>query len=352
MACLHPLSPSSSSESEAENDEECMVEVGSYTVSQSTLLKVFSSLKTEELVMKSSKGPMISLLTDEFLAHINSAEVVCFCDSIVKQLQLCLETNKNGKIAMSSIWRRFHLLRLSTATRKQWQSCVHALHVSKDILTVCEMALQLVLKRTMESVVQQITASRQPNSLAQVQTDLSIRELNVIRYIAGCIVLKMKKKYPLHSSFFNDAVVCTYNCSGVGSIEDYSRIWVEQVDRGGLYHVSDGFFILLKQVESICRQYLDIRSTPTESLVTKIKENILGCPVVSGLWQDIVSGSPDDQHMCACILQSIVDLWINIRVHSFSKKWSDSLQANATVACHSKALRKTLKLKGTDKDSS
>ena len=116
MACLHPLSPSSSIESEAENDEECMVEVGSYTVSQSTLLKVFSSLKTEELVMKSSKGPKISLLTDEFLAHINSAEVVCFCDSIVKQLQLCLETNKNGKIAMSSIWRRFHLLRLSTAT--------------------------------------------------------------------------------------------------------------------------------------------------------------------------------------------------------------------------------------------
>ena len=62
----------------------------------------------------------------------------------------------------------------------------------------------------------------------------------------------------------------------------------------------------------------------------------------------IDSGSPDDQHLC--ILRSIVDLWINISVHSFSKKWSDSLQANAIVVCHTKVLRKTLKLKRTDKD--
>ena len=86
-----------------------------------------------------------------------------------------------------------------------------------------------------------------------MQTDLSIRELNVIRYTTVYVVLKMKKKYPVPSSFFDDAMICMYNCCGVGSIEDYSRIWVEQVDRGGLYHVSDGFFILLKQVECICR---------------------------------------------------------------------------------------------------
>ena len=264
MACLHPSSPSSS-ESEEENEEECMVEVGNYSVSQSTLLKVFSKLRTEELVTKSSKGAMISSLTDAFLSHINSAEVVSFCDNIVIQLQSCLQVNRKGKVSLTKLWRNFHLLRLSATTQNQWQSCVRIFGMSKDILTISETTLQLVLKRTMESVVQQITESKLPHSRPQVPTDLSIRELNVIRYIAGYVVLKMKKSIHFTPGFLM-MLWFVHDYNAVGSVDDYSRTWVEQVDRGGLYHVNDCFFNLLKQIECVCRQYLDTRIDPTESL--------------------------------------------------------------------------------------
>ena len=30
----------------------------------------------------------------------------------------------------------------------------------------------------------------------------------------------------------------------VNSVEDYTRLWIEQIDSGGLYHIGDDVFIL------------------------------------------------------------------------------------------------------------
>ncbi len=51
------------------------------------------------------------------------------------------------------------------------------------------------------------------------------------------------------------------------------------------------------------------------------------------------------------VLKAIVKLWINVRVHSFTHKWSDVLiQRKKEAAAHEKALRKSLKQRNTDKD--
>ncbi len=42
------------------------------------------------------------------------------------------------------------------------------------------------------------------------------------------------------------------------------HVWVDQVDRGGLYHVCDNFFSLLKEIEYVCRLHLDARTMPSE----------------------------------------------------------------------------------------
>ncbi len=72
--------------------------------------------------------------------------------------------------------------------------------------------------------------------------------------------------FPLHSSFFDHIVVTSYGYFDVSSLDEYSRIWTEQVDRGGLYNVSEDFHNLLKEIKCICRRYLDVRVVPTENL--------------------------------------------------------------------------------------
>ena len=49
-------------------------------------------------------------------------------------------------------------------------------------------------------------------------------------------------------------------------------------------------------------------------------------------------------------MKSIIVLWRNIRVHSFAKKWAEKLDTGPWHV--PKSTRKTLKRKGTEKDSS
>jgi len=163
--------------------------------------------------------------------------------------------------------------------------------------------------------------------------------------MAGYIVLKLKKKSK-YSSFFNEHLVNTNHYANVVTVEDYSHVWVEQTDRGGLCKVNDSFFAFLKEMEFICRKYLDTRTAPVEPLMSRIREDITNSCISS--WQKICSNN--DSIM---LLEYIANLWLNIRVHSFAKHWADTLESKAKkkagTSGHTKALRKTLKQIGTKK---
>ena len=100
-------------------------------------------------------------------------------------------------------------------------------------------------------------------------------------------------------------------------------------------------------MECICRKYLDTRSNPESRLNTKIEEECLKCQVVILTWSKI-SHSISQDVRCA-MLKAIVKLWVSIRVHSFAESWSDKMQADTLH--HTKALRTSLKRKGTEKDA-
>ena len=301
---------------------------------------------SEDIVVKSSKGPLISVLIDALIQ--SSCEAVnVFNGNIVQSVQVCLKANKKGKIAMSTLWRNFHVLRLSSKTRAMWHACIQALNLPHEVLEVSEVTLQVVLKRMMQNVIKQLTVSRQTQTPHTEAAELSIRELNVIRYIAGYVVLKLKRKFPMSTDILDHAVDTTFTCTeNILTVQDYSRMWTEQVDRGGLYHVHDDFFNLLIEMEYICRRYLDVRVTPSDCISKRIKEDILESTKITNLWSGITTS--DEKNL---IFNAIIKLWINIRVHSFAQNWSDLLQAQATAVVHEKAIRKTLKRKGTEKDN-
>lgn len=315
----------SSSDSDSDCDEE--LEVGNYSIPHSALLTALSKLKDEELIVKSSKGPSVAALVQAFLANMTAVEVIKFNDDILKQLQSCLSANKKGRIIVSKLWRNFHVLRLSASTKTMWQSCTDIFCLPDDVAAVSDMTLQLLLKRIMQDIIRQLTIVDQSHSPAHI--DLSVKECNIVRYIAGYVIFKMKKKFPLHSVFFDRMVVTTYDYINISSVDEYSRIWVEQVDRGGLYNVSEEFYNLLREVECVCRRYLDVRVAPSEKLADTICKDTLECPAVIGLWHSL---SPSDNIMH--ILKAIIKLWTNIRVHSFTRQWTDALRIQTAAAFH------------------
>ena len=97
---------------------------------------------------------------------------------------------------------------------------------------------------------------------------------------------------------------------------DYTRIWADQLDRGGLVHVTDTFYNLLVALENICRKYLNIRITPREDVFHKIIG--LHSVHVGKVWDELVQLMIPPEKSKE-LLDFAVKLWTNIRVHSLQR---------------------------------
>ena len=90
---------------------------------------------------------------------------------------------------------------------------------------------------------------KQPIQKTHDDSNISEREENVVRYMSGYVAVKLLKKYRkgnasgaeknkwryfvrvLKEMKCEDQPVCD------DTLEDYTKAWSEQIDRGGLYHV-------------------------------------------------------------------------------------------------------------------
>ena len=179
--------------------------------------------------------------------------------------------------------------------------------------------------------------------------------------MAGCVIFKLQKKYsqatitPLkhhaHQVYVHllESMKSNFNEDGVRSVEDYTRFWSEQIDRGGLYHIEDNVFILFTEIELVCRKFLDVRTTPTEHIQSKIIDAALDSHDVLTYWQDLTEHklSENCDVDSSELLRAIITLWSTIRIHSFAEGWTDKFQKS-----FKKGTRKTLQQKNTPKDSS
>ncbi len=109
--------------------------------------------------------------------------------------------------------------------------------------------MQLVIDRTSKAMIAKQTKSKSekgPRRMPSASLPLSMREKNAIRYMAGYVILKLKNKLSKKMKSGTEKrkwfvkVLTSMRMSGVDndhvtSAEDYTKAWVEQVDRGGLY---------------------------------------------------------------------------------------------------------------------
>ena len=59
------------------------------------------------------------------------------------------------RIALTQVWRNFHVHTLSPTIKATWNACISALHLSPDVSKVGELTLQLIL-HLMHVVVKQM----------------------------------------------------------------------------------------------------------------------------------------------------------------------------------------------------
>ena len=165
--------------------------------------------------------------------------------------------------------------------------------------------------------------------------ELSFEEKNAINYIGGYIIKQLHTRVVTRKNFV-DALQLLQSDLPTG-LE--SAQWTETVDRGGLTHINEMFYLCLVAIEKVYKSCIcgqdasqlgDIRNT--------IADKVLDDVDVKFYWDLATPVEVGDE-----LLQMVVDLFLTVRSHAFTKGFMENYkQSNKTGTQKSKSLRKKL----------
>ena len=185
----------------------------------------------------------------QILSNVSSPAYAQIATSIHLNLTHLLNSSKRYRLpsrAIGELWAKFHRLRLHPVILSSWEQFVKDASIKGDEV---HLTLQLVIDRLLKQLINQQAKVTTQKSFTSNQ--LTVREQNAIRYMAGYIAIKLQKRYKCHSSnptlqkkhkiFVAVLTKMTADNQppGVETLDDYTRLWSELIDRGGLYHIND-----------------------------------------------------------------------------------------------------------------
>ena len=125
----------------------------------------------------------------------------------------------------------------------------------------------------------------------------------------------------------------------------YTKLWVEQVNRGGLFHINDAYLIFrAMELASRCVLSVDqVTSHPTLEIQQEMENAIMNDPSVTVHWNYMLTKVVDlETDESDELLGEIVDNWVKIHGHSFTSGWVEQYQIATKQSTKKKGLRKSL----------
>lgn len=147
--------------------------------------------------------------------------------------------------------------------------------------------------------------------------------LTTLRYAAGYVLRLIKqreemKKSPNHAivGWINQPRVSTAidsgtsSCSG-DSYQQFTKQWIEKVNRGGLFLICDSVYELFQSMETVLRQYLHLLSTDHSVNIDQVIDFILRDNEVQLNWSNLATDLNEEDS--STLSKSFVHLWVTIR---------------------------------------
>ena len=174
---------------------------------------------------------------------------------------------------------------------------------------------------------------------------LTVDEHNALRYAAGYVLLSIKRK----NSFDNPSLVAWIEkqtdvsgaVNGV-SYSQFTKMWIEKVNRGGLLLVSDNMYHVFHAIEMVLRQFLKGMTENHGLEKDKVTNVIYDDNEVQYFWS-IMSIIDIDEESSERLLKDIIRLWITVRGFSYASSIVEDYKRSCGALKRKKSLRKELK---------
>ena len=285
----------------------------------------------------------------ELVRKRNDEAVLQFTASVEKRLSMIVEqsfakTTGKHSSKREKMWSEFHKFR-SHDLFSIWNRMVEELNIQEKFR---DMWLpQTVARLALESIVKSKCPAAIPQTAPQLQLDGD--ELNALRYVAGFVLLSVKKAYVSIGATtianWIDRQVDS-SVSSADSYQEFSNEWIKKVNRGGLFCVCDAVFDLFVAMEKQLRLYLADLSAHHGIDKDKVLTSILQDDEVQLLWEMLVMELTEEEEQS--LLRKFVQLWLTIRGFSYASAIKEEYKRSCGALKRKRALRKELKKKSLE----
>lgn len=220
-----------------------------------TFAKVLAEMKNDTVLTHTSRGTFILELFDHVIKS-NEELKSTIAAEIFSMLESCLP-GEGGPLTVNGVdkmWSMFHKLRLSEDTFKKWNVFIQRSSTTPSLQKYSRQSLQILLDRGFNHLIAErnsvkAASTSKATDKSNIDIWISEREENVVRYMSGYVAVKLLKKYRkgnASSAVKNKwryfvKILSEMKCEDQplcnDTVEDYTKAWSEQIDRGGLYHV-------------------------------------------------------------------------------------------------------------------
>ena len=181
---------------------------------------------------------------------------------------------------------------------------------------------------------------------------LSVDEENALRFACGFIPFKLIGKHAKKKDAKSQCIVrCLKALSQksdsellVEEAEDYecyTTVWLQKINKGGLFQVNDAAYNLFRSVEEVVRTRLPRRVMGDDKV--DVVSSVCNNEEVNRQWESL-SAHFDDPNQRSVLLREIVQLWVNARGFSLAASWLEQYKAAKNCLLQKKkSLRKFLR---------
>lgn len=183
---------------------------------------------------------------------------------------------------------------------------------------------QAVTDNLFKNMVLSQPAVQEPD-LPPVQP-VTYEDANIVRYAAGYVCRKVyvkvkKSRRSIKDELLKSIIDLVDANRGQDRFPTPTTAWIKEVDRGGLWHVNEGTFMMFQAMEEEVREHFRMGkvSTMSEGYRATVVKAIIKNEDVAFYWcmltTDISSDNADT------LLHMLVELWVTIRGFSFASGW-------------------------------
>ena len=243
-------------------------------------------MEDKELQMISSRIDSMKELCKSVLERIvkGEAEMIAFdafsaeLTTVLKGILQTSATYRSSAAKREAIWHAFHQARLSKLP-ELWDSFFSAIKIEAGDQLLQQSVNQKLFEMLLPGQCP-LSSSLQHGNVQDSESPLSKDELNAMQYACGYVPHALLKRYEKrngrkYETFIECLGDMAVQSESANDILDYTKEWIDKVNRGGLFPLNDVTFLFFVSVEVEVRHILPTHMTKPPESSDAFKQDVI-----------------------------------------------------------------------------